>query len=244
MNHSLLFRGFAAILFIFLTTVGIAGAEEIAAQSKTGTLDLMKVYHSAPWIYLSLILLSLASFVIWLYSLLTLKLSDMMPADFLNQIKTFISEKRYEAALNACKQEHNFSASIVASGIAVRKHGPQMMMGAMQLEGKRSGNRLSQRISFLNEVAFIAPMIGLLGTVLGLFFAFYDTGRSNESLTALFDGLGIAIGTTVAGLIVAILAMIFASILKFRVVNLLNTIEHELLSLVSLTEQEHLDYPA
>ena len=96
--------------------------------------------------------------------------------------------------------------------------------------------------SLLNEVAVIAPMLGLLGTVLGLFFAFYDSNRTTESIASIFDGLGIAVGTTVVGLIVAILAMIFYTTLKFRVVNLLNTIENESMALATLVEYDQTPY--
>ena len=82
-------------------------------------------------------------------------------------------------------------------------------------------------------------MLGLLGTVMGLFFAFYDSNRSAESIASIFDGLGIAIGTTVVGLIVSIFSMLFYTTLKFRVVHLMNTIENESLSLVSLVDAEN-----
>jgi biopolymer transport protein ExbB len=121
---------------------------------------------------------------------------------------------------------------VVAAGIATRRHGPEVMIEMMQAEGKRCGNGIWQRISFLNDIAAIAPMLGLLGTVLGLFFAFYDMNRSTESITVLFDGLGIAVGTTVAGLVVAIMSMVFYTSLKFRVVHLLNLVEAGTLSVI------------
>ncbi len=132
----------------------------------------------------------------------------------------------------------NFSSQIIASGISARKHGSQVMMEAMQSEGRRAATTLWQRISLLNDVTVVAPMFGLLGTVIGMFFAFYDSNRTTESLTAIFDGLGIAIGTTVAGLIVAILAMVFYTTLRFRVTTLLNAVENESLSLVSLIDTD------
>ena len=81
-------------------------------------------------------------------------------------------------------------------------------------------------------------MLGLLGTVVGLFFAFYDSSRSAETIASIFDGLGIAVGTTVVGLIVSILAMLFYTTLKFRVVSLLNTIENESLILATQVEMD------
>jgi biopolymer transport protein ExbB len=104
----------------------------------------------------------------------------------------------------------------------------------MKSEGKRAGAAFWQRLSLLNDIVVIAPMLGLLGTVIGMFYAFYDVNRSVESINALFDGLGIAVGTTVMGLIVAILAMMFHTTLKYRVVSALSLVENEALTLSAL----------
>ena len=204
--------------------------------SNPSSFDVIQVFQGCPVVYVFLILLSVVAFTIWLYSLLTLRLSRMMPEQFINDVRECLMEKKFEAALVICLSHGNFVSTIVASGIAARKHGPHIVMGIMQAEGRRAGHGLWQRISLLNEIAVLAPMLGLLGTVIGLFFAFYDSKRSTESIAAIFDGLGIAVGTTVVGLIVAILAMIFHTTLKYRVVNLLNTIENESLSLANLVE--------
>jgi biopolymer transport protein ExbB len=84
----------------------------------------------------------------------------------------------------------------------------------------------------------IAPMLGLLGTVLGMFYAFYDLNRSMESISALFDGLGISVGTTVGGLVVAILALMFHAITKYRLTRQLSVIENEAHSLANLIDTQ------
>lgn len=160
----------------------------------------------------------------------------MMPEPFVKKIKGHLLEKRYDAAFAACQNSQNFLGHILASAIVARKYGHQTMVETMQLEGKRCGITLWQRISLLNDVAIIAPMLGLLGTVLGLFYAFYDVNRSPDTLISIFDGLGIAVGTTVAGLIVAIFAMIFYTTLKFRVIKILNALENEALAFGHLIE--------
>lgn len=197
-------------------------------------LDLLEVFHAAPFIYLILILLSLFSFSVWLYSLSTLKLAKMMPPSFIRRVRKRLAEGEYEEALSFCKGYSHCTASILASGLQSRLHGHQVMVEAMQSEGKRFGVSLWQRISLVNDVAVISPMLGLLGTVLGLFRAFYDVNRSPDTLASIFDGLGIAVGTTVAGLIVAILSMVFYATLKYRIIQLLNIIENETLSLGNL----------
>ncbi len=215
---------------LFFASSALFAEEEIYKSLEKSNLDLVEVFYGSPIIYSILLVLSLIALVIWLYSILTLQLSQMMPSSFLKQLRQDLSERHYEKALEMCQNAHHFTATIVASGISSRVHGHQVVMEAMQAEGKRCGVSMWQRISLLNDIAIIAPMLGLLGTVLGLFYAFYDVNRSPDTLASIFDGLGIAVGTTVAGLIVAILAMIFYATLKLKVVRLLNSIENEALS--------------
>jgi biopolymer transport protein ExbB len=110
------------------------------------------------------------------------------------------------------------------------------MLETMKAEGKRATVGFWQRIALLNDIAVIAPMLGLLGTVVGMFYAFYDLNRSRESVSTLFDGLGISVGTTVAGLIVAIIAMMLHALAKYRLVRALAIIEDEAQSLAALMD--------
>ena len=133
--------------FLTILASGVLNAAPVnSAAASPATLDIVKVFQGCPVIYTLLIIMSLASFIIWLYSLLTLRLSDMMPKEFITQMRELLAEKRFEAALSACEQDNNFTSSIIASGIAARKYGPQMMMEAMRSEGRRCGNALWQRI--------------------------------------------------------------------------------------------------
>jgi len=226
-------------LLSLLPTLGWADADALSQASEAShQLNLGLVFRASPVIYSILLLLSVGALSLWLYSLFTLKEEDLLPTEFTHHVRELLAQGQFEQALSYCQENHNFCASIVASGIAARRHGPQVMMDVVQSEGRRQGNSLWQRITLLNEVAVVAPMLGLLGTVLGLFFAFYDGSQSPESLAAIFDGLGVAVGTTVAGLIVAIMAMIFYTTLKFRVLGLLNSVENEAVGLINLIEQD------
>lgn len=197
-------------------------------------LDLKKIFGSAPIIYSLLSILSVASVVIWLYSLITFRAKDIMPESFRTELRSLLQSEQYDRAQQLCLKKENLLSSLMQTGLTTRNLGPQVMIDAMKSEGKRAATAFWQRLSLLNDIVIIAPMLGLLGTVLGMFYAFYDVNRSMESMTALFDGLGIAVGTTVMGLIVAILAMIFYTTLKYRVVRTLSLVENEALTLSAL----------
>jgi biopolymer transport protein ExbB len=203
----------------------------LAAQQ---LIDLKAVFSAAPVIYTILALMSVASMGIWLYSLMTFRAKDIMPEAFRGELRSLLLKSQYNEAHSLCSTKENLLATLMKTGLTTRDFGPQVMLDAMKSEGKRASSSFWQRLSLLNDIVIIAPMLGLLGTVIGMFYAFYDVNRSIESINALFDGLGIAVGTTVMGLIVAILAMIFHTTLKYRVVRTLSLVENEALNLSAL----------
>lgn len=223
-------------LWVCLSTLAFcplfATGTTVAAQAPM--LDLKKVFASSPVIYTLLSLMSVAALVIWLYSLATFRSKEIMPKTFSDQVRAMLEAAQYEEAHLFCKQDENILAGIIAVGLTTRKLGAQIMMDAMKSEGKRASTAFWQRLSLLNDIVIVAPMLGLLGTVIGMFYSFYDVNRSIESINALFDGLGIAVGTTVMGLIVAILAMIFYTTLKYRLVRTLSLVENEAVSISTL----------
>ena len=202
------------------------------------TLNLKEVFFASPIIYGCLLLMSMASVVIWLYSFATFRSKEIMPTRMIKDIKQQLISGNYQDALEQCHDKNNLLSKIIIAGITSRHLGAEFMINTMKSEGKRVTAHLWQRISLLNDIVIIAPMLGLLGTVIGMFYAFYDINRSAESLSALFDGLGIAVGTTVAGLIVAILAMTFSSTLKYRLVKTLGHVENEALSVGNLIQHK------
>lgn len=199
-------------------------------------IDLKNIFGTAPIIYSLLSLLSIGSFAIWLYTLISFRSKDFLPRDFVQELAGLLRGSRYEEASALCRERGKLLGAIISAGLANRMLGPQMVLDAMKSEGKRASTSFWQRLSLLNDVVIIAPMLGLLGTVIGMFYAFYDVNRSVESVNALFDGLGVAVGTTVVGLVVAILAMIFYTTLKYQLIRTLSYVENEAFALSPLIE--------
>ncbi|HSX38884.1 MAG TPA: MotA/TolQ/ExbB proton channel family protein [Chlamydiales bacterium] len=199
-----------------------------------GLIDMQKIFSSSPFIYGALGLMSIASLAIWLYTLATFRTKDIMTTSGLATLRSLLAAGEWEKAKETCSKQPNLLSSIVYAGLTMRELGPAVMIDAMKAEGKRASTPFWQRLALLNDIAMVAPMLGLLGTVIGMFYAFYDVNRSIESINALFDGLGIAVGTTVAGLIVAILSMVFATTLKYRLVKTLSHVETEAVVLSAL----------
>lgn len=209
-------------------------ANEDVISFAPGVIDFKKVYMSSPFIYSLLSLMSIASLSVWIYSLATIRHKDIIPDHFQKELKVLLENQNYLEAKSLCEKSDHLFASLINVGLTTKNLGAQVMIDSMKSEGKRIATPLWQRLSLLNDVAIISPMVGLLGTVVGMFYAFYDVNRSVESVNTLFDGLGVAVGTTVAGLVVAIFAMIFSTTLKYRLVKALSKVENESLVMSAL----------
>jgi len=210
--------------------------EETAKSVKTIEINLKEVFSGAPIIYTILFLLSSVALCVWLYSMMTIRPVEFLPPKLVKEIRAKLLNNQFDEALDLCVKEKHFFCKMLASGILARKHGLNVMIDTMKAEGKRTTVSFWQRIGILNEIAIIAPMLGLLGTVLGMFYAFYDLNRSMESVSLLFDGLGISVGTTVAGLVVAILAMMLYAVAKYRLVRILANVETEAQTFATLID--------
>jgi biopolymer transport protein ExbB len=180
--------------------------------------------------------MSIFSVFIWLYSVYSMRASTRISSTFLKNVQNKLNSNHFDDVLSLCGDKKDVFCKMLSSGIHTRRHGLPVMIEAMKAEGKRSTTAFWQKLGILNDIAIIAPMLGLLGTVLGMFYAFYDVNRSMESISTLFDGLGVSVGTTVAGIIVAILALILHSTAKYRLVTALAQVENEAQSVAVLID--------
>lgn len=207
----------------------------LAAESDSvkSALDIEKLFVGAPMIYSLLALLSIGALSIWIYTLISWRRQLTMPKQLLDSVSHCLSQRDFEGAQQQCRSSKCAIASILDSGLTMRANGSRAVFKAIETEGKRLGMHLWQKISLLNDIAVTAPMLGLLGTVLGIFYGFYDKKRAYENLLTVFDGLGIAIGTTVIGLMVAILAMLLHATLKIWAAGLMSDMETRALKMAA-----------
>jgi biopolymer transport protein ExbB len=200
------------------------------------SVNLSQAFAGSPIIYSILFVMSVIAFGVWLFAIFSLRHSVYSSDTLLKNIQNKLHSNQFDEALSLCSEENTLFCKMIMSGIQSRRHGLPVMIEAMKAEGKRASTSFWQKLSLLNDIAIIAPMIGLLGTVLGMFYAFYNINRSIESISTLFDGLGVSVGTTVAGLIVAILALILHSTAKYRLVRTLAQVENEAHSVATLID--------
>ena len=216
-------------------------AEEVPSLHQLGSqlhesINIGKI----PVIYLVLSLLGVASVIIWLYNLLTLNLSEMMPESFVQEIRRILIQKRYEKALLRLNNNESFAANIISKGIEVRKKGPQYMIEAVQSEGQRCQNTLLEKLKLLRDISKAAPFIGVFGTLLSFYFSSDQIFTSNEATQPLAVTFSLCLGPTVLGIIISVFSSIFYTTLRSKIIFILNAIVSEILTLIRTVDIDYL----
>ena len=129
------------------------------------------------------------------------------------------------AALEATRQYDNFSAQIAAAGLSEAERGSRAAELAMEGVANRGTARLRQRLDLMNLMVTLAPLLGLLGTVIGMIRAFSVLNLRSGQPFAITGGVGEALVATAAGLCVAVLSLIFLAYFRNRLDSILNDAE-------------------
>ncbi|HZK06605.1 MAG TPA: MotA/TolQ/ExbB proton channel family protein [Bacteroidales bacterium] len=179
------------------------------------------------WIMAVLAAFSVIAIYIFIERFLTINTASREDTNFMNHIRDFIHDGKIEAALAMCRKTANPIARMIEKGLLRIGKPLNDINAAIENVGKLEVSRLEKNISGLATIAGAAPMLGFLGTVIGMIRAFYDMSMAgnNIDITLLSNGIYQAMITTVAGLIVGILAFICYNILVARVEKLVFKLE-------------------
>lgn len=153
------------------------------------------------------ILLCVAVYI-YFERLFAIKAASKIDGNFMNQIKDNVSSGNIEAAKIICAQTNSPVARLTAKGISRIGSPLEDINTAIENSGRLEVYKLEKNVSVLATIAGAAPMIGFLGTVIGMVMAFHTlaTSSGQAEMGILAEGIYTAMTTTVAGLIVGIIA--------------------------------------
>ena len=145
----------------------------------------------------------------------------------MNRIKDYIHEGKVESAMALCQSQSNPVARMLAKGLLMIGRPIRDVNAAVENVGRLEVYQLERGLPTLATVAGGAPMLGFLGTVMGMIIAFYDMSNAgnNINISLLSNGIYTAMVTTVAGLIVGIIAYFAYNILVAKVEKVVFTLE-------------------
>jgi len=186
--------------------------EEVTSEEKT--LSIYKLIMDGGLggqliIALLFVLLTVALYI-YFERFFAIKAASKIDENFMNQIKDYVSAGKLEAADALCKSKNTPTARLIGKGISRIGKPLDDIHTAIETAGKLEVYQLEKNVSVLATIAGAAPMIGFLGTVIGMIVAIHELANAGGQIDIkmLSDGLYTAMTTTVAGLIVGIMAYI------------------------------------
>lgn len=227
--------------FLFLqdaTDITTAVADSVAGSGNDGEkLKVMDIIvESNSWyILIPLLLMSLYAVYIFVERFMALKRANREEKEFMLKIKDYVHDGKLDAAQNLCSTTDNPIARMVEKGVS--RIGKPMSDIAVSIEnvGKLEIYKLENKLSSLATISGVAPMIGFLGTVLGMIVVF-SRMKGGFNIEDLSEGIMMAMVTTVAGLIVGILAYVMYNFLVARVGKAVQNMEATSIEFIDILE--------
>jgi|TARA_X000000368_G_scaffold379441_1_gene334529 biopolymer transport protein ExbB len=149
----------------------------------------------------------------------TLNKAKKETPNFVSKIATLVAEKREKDAIDICQKEDTIVSRMMEKGLKRIGEPLTEIHSAMENQAKLEVNKLESNLTNLATISGAAPMIGFLGTVIGMILAFHDMASAggNIDVEMLSKGIYTAMITTVAGLVVGIISFISYNFLLARV---------------------------
>ena len=163
---------------------------------------------------------SVIAIAVFIERLISLRKAEIRTDQFILRIREALKMGNAVQAIEICEESGGTVANIVRAGILRRERGQEQIETAMQVQGTVELANLEKNAKILSIIAHVAPLIGLLGTVLGFIQAFSEmrqTGLMDISTTGIGEAMEYALVSTAAGLVVAIPAVVAYNYLVSRI---------------------------
>jgi biopolymer transport protein ExbB len=215
---------------------GVKLPVEGAGQTKLTLLDLT---IKGGWVMIPIILLSFVAAYIFIERYYVIKKATREDQNFMNRIKDYIHDGKIDAALALCRSTDSPSARMVEKGIIRLGRPLQDISTAIENVGKLEIAKLEKGFPTLATITGAEPMLGFLGTVIGMVQSFYAMSQAgnNIEVSMMSDGIYTALITTVAGLIVGILGYFAYNTLVVRVERVVFNLEATLTEFMDILNE-------
>lgn len=205
----------------------------------TSDLTLWQLCLKGGWIMIILAVLLAVSIYIFVERCIVLRQATQLDDTFMHRIRDYIHQGDIDSALNLCRHTPSAYAVLIAKGISRIGRPTQDVMMAIENTGNIQVAALSRGLSWLATTAAGAPMLGFLGTVIGMVQAFYDIAQSGTSaqIATFAGGIYTALVTTVAGLVVGIAALFAYNLLVSQIQRIMHVMEAKTMEFMDLLNE-------
>lgn len=202
--------------------LGGSAGPAIAADGATRSMFQQFIWPGGGLIGALLIVVNVITWAIIIEHLVTIRRKSICPAEVLKEIGSMFQKRQYREAIEFTASEGSFLSHVIHMALSESPHGYVAMDRAMDEAVEERTTQLLRKIEPLSIIGNIAPMLGLMGTVLGMILAFNKIVEAGGVPDAggLADSIGIALVTTFWGLVVAVPALSVYSVIRNRIDSL------------------------
>ena len=215
--------------------------EAIAATDKGGDLLIIDLIIDSWVIMLPLFILSIIAVYIWVERYLAIQKASAINPKFMAKLKDSVAQGNLDEAKDICATSNTPVGRMLHKGISRLGKTLNDISTSIENVGKLEISTMEKNLSILATISGVAPMIGFLGTVLGMMNTFHKMadGAENSGIQIgdLSEGIMYAMATTVAGLIVGIIAYLGYNLLVSKIDNVVHKMEDASLEFMDLLDQ-------
>ncbi len=204
-----------------------ASAAGAAVKSVTKSLSVWDLTLKGGWIMIPILLLSVLAVYIFVERYYAIRKASIEDQSFMNRVREFIHDGKIEAAVRLAQSTNTPVSRMIEVGISRIGRPMSDVNAAIENVGRLEIYKLERGLATLAAAAGAAPMLGFLGTVLGMIRAFFDMSLAGSTIDIgiLSNGIYTAMVTTAAGLLVGIPAFFFYNILVSKIETVVFVLE-------------------
>lgn len=206
--------------FLQLDTLSVLSENIISSNKSISIIELLSTGgFAAQLIILILFILSVVTVYMFVERYLSIKKALFQDDNFLNAIKDFLYDSKYSSAIDLCQSTDSPISRILEKGVLKIDKSLEDISTSVDNAGKLELYKLENNLAIIGTISGVAPMIGFLGTVIGMVLAFFEMASAGGQIDIemLSKGIYTAMTTTVVGLMVGIIAYVAYNYLVSKV---------------------------
>ena len=217
----------------------IARVTEAPVSETVKSMNVWDLAVKGGWLMIPIALLLFIAVAILIERIFVIKEAGKEDPTFMNRIKDYIHEGRIDSAINLCRMTNTPISRMIEKGISRLGRPMNDILVAIENVGNIEIAKLEKGFTWVATAAASAPMLGFLGTVTGMVRAFFDMANAgaNVDISLLSSGIYEALITTVAGLIVGVIALFAYNYLVAQVNGAVNKMEARSMEFMDLLNE-------
>ncbi|TAF45950.1 MAG: MotA/TolQ/ExbB proton channel family protein [Sphingobacteriales bacterium] len=210
----------------------------VASNKAEPELRLFDLLFKGGWVMLPLALLALLGLIIFFERYFTIRKAGGNQSQLISQIKENIKAGKLESAIAICKNSHTPIGRMLQKGLLRIGRPIKDIEGAIENVGKLEVSKLEKNISILGIIAGIAPMLGFVGTIIGVITIFHDVSvKGIIEIGTISGGLYVKMISSATGLVTGIIAYVLYNLLNIMVDRVILKMETDAIEFIDLLEE-------